>query len=189
MTAPQEPAPEQNAGEPSEHTDTGDQPEPARTFSQAELDRVIEDRLKRERKKYTDYDALKTKAEQYDALMAESATDQERAVNDAKQQARSEVMAEVAAERVKAAITTATGGALTADDLAARLEFVNTAAFLADDGSVDTDKVSSFVATLAPPREPQRWPDFGQGKRDPVETKPSVAAGRDLYKQTHPSST
>lgn len=37
-----------------------------RTFTQAELDAIIQDRLKRERDKYSDYDALKEKAQQYD---------------------------------------------------------------------------------------------------------------------------
>lgn len=38
-----------------------------RTFTQEELDAIVQDRLKRERDKYSDYDALKEKAEQYDA--------------------------------------------------------------------------------------------------------------------------
>lgn len=45
------------------------QPEPGgddRTFSQAEVDQLITDRLKRERKKYADYNDLKAKAEKLD---------------------------------------------------------------------------------------------------------------------------
>lgn len=40
---------------------------PERTFTQAELDAIVGDRLSRERQKYADYDALKAKAASYDA--------------------------------------------------------------------------------------------------------------------------
>lgn len=38
-----------------------------RTFTQAEVDAIVSDRLKRDRTKYADYDALKEKAAAYDA--------------------------------------------------------------------------------------------------------------------------
>lgn len=38
-----------------------------KTFTQAEMDAIIGDRLKRERAKYADYDELKAKADAYDA--------------------------------------------------------------------------------------------------------------------------
>ena len=38
-----------------------------RTFTQAEMNAIIADRLNRERTKYADYDALKAKAQQFDA--------------------------------------------------------------------------------------------------------------------------
>lgn len=41
--------------------------EEARTYTQAEIDQMIEDRLHRERKKYADYEDLKAKAEKFDA--------------------------------------------------------------------------------------------------------------------------
>lgn len=39
----------------------------ARTYTQAEIDQMIEDRLHRERKKFADYEEIKAKAEKYDA--------------------------------------------------------------------------------------------------------------------------
>lgn len=42
--------------------------QPEKTFTQAELDAVVGDRLKRERAKYADYEDLKAKAAQYDAV-------------------------------------------------------------------------------------------------------------------------
>lgn len=41
--------------------------EEARTYTQAEIDQMIEDRLYRERKKFSDYEDLKAKAEKFDA--------------------------------------------------------------------------------------------------------------------------
>lgn len=41
--------------------------EPERTFTQAEMDAIIGDRLNRERKKYADYEELRARAEQLSA--------------------------------------------------------------------------------------------------------------------------
>jgi hypothetical protein len=46
----------------------GNQPGGERTFTQAELDALIRDRLARERNKYANYDALVAKAEKLDAI-------------------------------------------------------------------------------------------------------------------------
>lgn len=46
--------------------------------SQAELDAIVEQRLSRERKKFADYDDLKSKAEKYDELEAEQKSELER---------------------------------------------------------------------------------------------------------------
>ncbi len=53
-----------------------------RTFTQAEMDAIIGDRLKRERSKYADYDELKTKAEQFDAAQEAAKSDYEKAVEE-----------------------------------------------------------------------------------------------------------
>jgi hypothetical protein len=46
--------------------------------TQAELDRIIADRLSRERSKFADYDDLKTKAAKFDEVEAKSKTDLEK---------------------------------------------------------------------------------------------------------------
>ena len=46
-------------------TGGGKQPDGERTFTQAELDALIGDRLRRERDKYSDYDDLKERAEKW----------------------------------------------------------------------------------------------------------------------------
>ena len=51
-----------------ESAETPTQGAPAeRTFTQAEMDAIIGDRLKRERAKYADYEDVKAKAQQFDA--------------------------------------------------------------------------------------------------------------------------
>ena len=51
-------------------TAAGEQQEP-RTFTQAEMNSIIADRLARERAKYADYDDLKAKADQFDTTKAQ----------------------------------------------------------------------------------------------------------------------
>ena len=61
-----------------------------RTFTQAELDAIVGDRLARERAKYPDYEALKAKAAQYDAAEEARKTDLQKA-----QEAEAKVKAEL----------------------------------------------------------------------------------------------
>lgn len=50
-----------------------------RTFTQAEMNAIITDRLNRERSKYADYDALKSKAAQFDAAEEAGKTELQKA--------------------------------------------------------------------------------------------------------------
>lgn len=50
-----------------------------KTFTQAELDAIISDRLKREREKYGDYDALREKATRLDEIEEASKTELQKA--------------------------------------------------------------------------------------------------------------
>jgi len=83
--------------------------EPEKTFTQAEMDAIIGDRLKRERAKYADYDELKTKAAAYDEATEASKSELQKAVEERdrykaqvdqyeKDRARAEQVAKVAAE-------------------------------------------------------------------------------------------
>lgn len=55
-----------------------------RTFTQAEVDAIVGDRLKRDRAKYADYETLKQKAEKLDALEEQSKTELEKVTERAK---------------------------------------------------------------------------------------------------------
>ena len=54
-----------------------------RTFSQADVDKIVAERLQRERQKYGDYDSLKDKASKYDQLEEASKTELQKAVDKA----------------------------------------------------------------------------------------------------------
>jgi len=48
-------------------------------FTQADVDRIVQDRLSREREKYVDYTALKEKAEKFDKIEEESKSELQKA--------------------------------------------------------------------------------------------------------------
>ena len=53
--------------------------EPEKTFTQAELNAIVADRLSRERGKYADYEELKSKAAQFDAAQEAGKTELQKA--------------------------------------------------------------------------------------------------------------
>lgn len=55
--------------------------EAEKTFTQAELDAIVGDRLKRERAKYEGFDVFKAKAEKLDAMEEQSKTELEKATD------------------------------------------------------------------------------------------------------------
>lgn len=54
------------AGKPPEES-----AEPVKTFTQEEIDKIVADRIGRERKKFADYDEIKTKASEYEKALEE----------------------------------------------------------------------------------------------------------------------
>lgn len=51
-----------------------------RTFTQAEVDKIVGERLGRERAKYADFDALKAKAEKFDEIEEQSKSELQKAL-------------------------------------------------------------------------------------------------------------
>lgn len=74
--------------------------------SQADLDRIVGERLARERAKYGDYDDLKKKATQFDELQAASKTDveKEREAREAAERTAAEATSKANAKLVRAEI-------------------------------------------------------------------------------------
>lgn len=74
--------------------------EPERTFTQDEMDAIIQDRLRRERAKYSDYEALKTKAAAFDESEEARKTDLQKATERAESlQAKLDAMEKESKER------------------------------------------------------------------------------------------
>jgi len=68
----------QNQDSPQAGDQNQDGQQPGKTFTQAELDAIIADRLKREREKYKDYADLKKAADEYQRLRESQMSDQEK---------------------------------------------------------------------------------------------------------------
>lgn len=150
-------------GHPSgiEHDDDTDWKPPA---SQAELDRIIQKRLQRETARFRDYDTLRSKADQYDALAAASQTDQERAAAEAEEVGFNAAMSRTVPRLVRAEFRAAAKGLLGKEQLDALLEDVDLMRYVDDEGEPDVEKIERKITALAPK---QGNPSFGQGNRGP----------------------
>lgn len=163
--------------------------------SQADLDRVLGERLARERAKYADYNDLKTKAAEYDKALDAARSDQEKAVEAAKNEGRTE------------ALTTANTRLLSAEAraLAAEAKFASPALAVRaldlsdvkvnDDGSVDADAIKTKLKELADTgafvletgEKPKPKPDRAQGgAAKTAGGKFAGLGGSDLYDRLHP---
>ena len=82
--------------------------ETPKTFTQAELDEILTKRIERERKKYADYDEIKTKASEYEAQLEAQRLAELSEVEKAQEQAKKfeeqlqQLTAQLEAERTKA---------------------------------------------------------------------------------------
>lgn len=117
-----------------------------KVFSQAQVDQMIGERLKRDREKlaqkYADYPDLKKKA---DAAMSE----QEKAVAEAEQRGRSVALQAVGSRLAKAEFKAAAAGKLSDEALGGFLEYVDVAKFLDDDGEPDTKAIAAAIKKLS----------------------------------------
>lgn len=129
-----------------------------------------------------DYDELKAKLEQYEQSQM---TDTEKQIQQAREEAKSEVAAEYQGRMVEAVLRgNLQGHGLEDDDIENRLSFIDKTAFLTSEGEVDSDKVNAYLDSLGAPGKQQAWPDTGQGNRGGGKgLGGSVQAGKDLYAQ------
>ncbi len=176
------------AGEPN--TPTGTQSNS--TFSQADVDRIVQERLTREKSKYADYDQLKERAGQWDKFVQESKPEQEKALDTARQEAEqaayNKARGEFGGKLVQAHLQAAAAGRLSEGAVSALVAGVDTSRFLTEAGDVDTAKVTQFIDGIAPagstPGSTQRPGGFGQGQRDGAP-KAGLEAGAALWEQRH----
>jgi hypothetical protein len=159
------------------------------TFSQADVDRVVTERLNRERSKYADYDELKQRATQWDKFVNESKSDQEKALDEARQDAErnayDKARREFGGQLVEANLRAAASGRMSDASLSALLAGVDKTLFLTEQGSVDSAKVTQFIDGIAPTKTPGQTPGgFGQGPRTGTP-KAGIDAGYAAWEQRH----
>ncbi|MCU1675344.1 MAG: hypothetical protein JWM93_102 [Frankiales bacterium] len=101
-----------------------------------------------------------------DRLRQASLTDNERAIEAAKAEGKSEAMKGLAPQLVAAELRAQTTGRLTDDQRTALLEGIDHTAFLTGDGVVDTAKVTAWIDRIAPTGGTgSGFPNLGQGRR------------------------
>lgn len=154
--------------------------EPERTFTQAEMDAIIGDRLKRERAKYADYEEVKAKAQQFDAAQEAAKTDLEKVVEER--------------DRLKAQVEQWNAERDRAEQVAkaAAEHGVDPALLARMAGDVDENAQFLKQQLSATPRYPT-LNDTGEPKpqtaskadimaiRDPVERLKAIAANKDIF--------
>lgn len=183
----------ENLGEDGEGGDgKGKKAEYTPPATQEDLNRIIGERLSREREKYSDYEDLKAKAEKHDLALQAAMTEQEKAVAAARAEGATE-----AASKVNSRLVSAEARAL-----AAEAKFRNpsiavatlgdlSAIKVAEDGTVDSAAIKVKLAELAasdpylvddgaPAKKAPPKPDGSQGGGG-GEDKPSVNRGREMF--------
>ncbi len=137
-------------------------PDEGKTFTQAELDRIIDGRFK----KYADYDEVKTKLSKIEDA---NASETEKAIKIAREEGRKEATTEASPRLVRSEFRVAAAGRMTSEQLTEYLEDLDLSKYVKDDGEVDTDRIAKKIDALAPQKEdepPKKTaPSFGGGPR------------------------
>lgn len=110
-------------------------------FSQADLDRIVADRVGREKAKYADYGDLKKKA-------AAAMTDQEKLVADAEARGKAAGLSASGTRLAKAELKAAAAGRVDADTLAGFVEYADLSKFLGEDGEPDEKAIDAAITKL-----------------------------------------
>lgn len=163
--------------------DNGGKPaEEGKTFTQADVERIIAGRLQ----KYADYDDLKAKlAEVEDA----NASETEKAIKAAKEEGRQAALSEAGPLLVAAEFRAALAGRRTREEVAELIEDYDLTKYLTETGEVDVKRVAEKADLLVPPQEERKpAPSFGGGARktkaDSSDVKPGVGRIRAAYANT-----
>lgn len=146
--------------------------------------RKHEDRVKER----SDYDDLKAKAEELEQLRAASMTEQEKALAEAVEKARTEARAEAVRELGATTVTTLFKSALegrgkTAEQVEVLMKHFNAESFIVD-GQADTKTILSLADSIAGPVTgggKGSGPDFGQGNRGQHGKASGVNAGAEMF--------
>lgn len=155
--------------------------------TQEEFDRVVNERLSRERAKFKDYDALRTKAADYDKLQESMLSDQEKAVKDASQKAQAETAAKYQSRLVAADVRAAAAG-LNFRDPEDALKHLSVTDLLNGD-DVDHDKVKAALDDLVKAKPYLTNADPKPSDRRPARIRRSAEDGDTNTKQQKPRTS
>lgn len=171
-----------DAGDDGGQGEGGNDGKSDRTFTQADLDRIVAERLGRERSKYGDYDQLKAAAEELAALKDAQASEAEKATKQAAKDAEAQVRRELEPQMLRLQVALAHG---LPEELG---KWVLSAAKRLVGGTreeLEADAKEFFAASPINAGQ-QGNGGFDQGTRGGSGTgKPTVASGADLYAQRH----
>lgn len=158
------------AGASGDAGDQGGKADDGKTFTQADVDRIIAGRLA----KFGDYDAVKAELDQ---IKTANQSESEKALNAAKDEGRKEARMEAAEEVALEVFNSAAGRRNPDYDTAGALELISLRKFVKDDGKVDREAITKAVERLVPEKEERKpAPSFGGGARK-SDTKPEVSPG------------
>jgi hypothetical protein len=126
-------------------------PQEPQTFDQAAVDRIVSERIARERSKFADYNDLKAKATKFDEIEAQNATELDKAVKKADAEARADMSTKTNTRLVRAEVKAAASAAKFFDpaDAAVLLSDKFKDVKVTEDGDVDEDAVKALVEQLA----------------------------------------
>lgn len=105
-------------------------------------------------------------------LRKQTMTDTEKAIDDARTEARQQALAEVGSRVAAAELRAAATGRLDADQIDTLLDSLNLARFMGEDGEVDVEGVRKFVDGIAPRHQPARGA-IDQGARSGSTSTPA----------------
>jgi hypothetical protein len=159
-------------------TNGGTPPASDKTFTQADVERMIGERLGRERSKYSDYDQLKTAADELAKLKDAQATEAEKTVKQTAKDTEAKVRAELEPQMMRLQVALAKGlpEELGAKVLSAAKRLVGNTREELEADAAEFFSAAPITATATPP-------SFDQGTRGGNGTsKPGVDSGREMYR-------
>jgi hypothetical protein len=163
-------------------TNDGGKSSDDRTFTQADVERMIGERLTRERSKtserYGDYDQLKAAAEELAKIKESQATETEKALKAAAKDTESRVRAELEPRMLRLEVALAKG---LPEDLAAKVLSAAKRLVGTTREELEADAAEFFASA---PITATTAPSFDQGARGGNGTaRPNVDSGREMYRE------
>lgn len=143
-------------------------PIPEKTLTQADVDRVVAERLARERQKYVDYDDLKTKAAKLAEIEAANQSEAEKLA--AKAEAAEKRAAEAINRTAKAEVKALADGFADRDDAVLMLGDLSQ---YVKDGDVDIEAIKTALADVL-----TKKPHLAKAPTGPKNPAPDPSQGR-----------